>query len=103
MDTDTEEKHMVLPEDHPATSEDSEERDAALEDSADPGDDPEEPEENGGDDPEDPEDDGGDDPSYDSESTTTADASPPEPHYERQVHHLDNADGPFPSLIWRAM
>ena len=105
---------MVLPEDHPATIEDSGERDAAPEDSADPGaaeeepeddggDDPEESEDDGGDDLDELEDDGGDDPADDSESAATADSSPPEPHYERQVHHLDYAEGPFPSLLWRAM
>jgi hypothetical protein len=28
---------------------------------------------------------------------------PPEPHYEKQIHHLDFAEGPFPALLWRAM
>jgi hypothetical protein len=28
---------------------------------------------------------------------------PPEPHYEKQILHLDSAEGPFPALLWRAM
>jgi hypothetical protein len=28
---------------------------------------------------------------------------PLEPHYEKQIHHLDFAEGPFPTLLRRAM
>jgi hypothetical protein len=101
VDTDTEEEPMELPEDHPDATSDSSE-DAAGGDGADPG-------AAGGDDDEDGEDDpvapdGGDeDPDDDPEPAVAASPPPPKPHYEKQIHHLDFAEGPFPALLWRAM
>jgi hypothetical protein len=94
VDTDTEEEPMKLPEDHLDVAKDSNE-DTAGGDGADPG-------AVGGDDAEEGDDDlaapdGGDeDPDDDPEP-------PPEPHYEKQIHCLDFAEGPFPALLWRAM
>jgi hypothetical protein len=45
----------------------------------------------------------GDDPDDNLEPAVTASPPPPEPHYEKQIHHLDFAEGPFPALLWRAM
>jgi hypothetical protein len=91
VDTNTEEEPMEQPEDHPDAAGNSEE-DAAGGDDAEDGDDgPATPD--GGD--EDPDDDLG--------PADAADEPSPEPHYEKQIHHLDFAEGPFPALLWRAM
>jgi hypothetical protein len=101
VDTNTEEEPMELPEDHPNTASGSDE-DTAGGDGADPS-------AAGGDDAEDADDDpaapgGGDeDPDDDPEPAVAVDELPPEPHYEKQIHHLDFAEGPFPALLWRAM
>jgi hypothetical protein len=101
VDTDTEEEPMELPEDHPNATSDSNE-DAARGDGADPG-------AAGGDNDEDGDDDpaaldGGDeDPDDDPEPTDAADPPPPEPHYEKQIHRLDFAEGPFSAFLWRAI
>jgi hypothetical protein len=101
VDTDTEEEPMELLEIHPHVTSDSNE-DAAGGDGADPG-------AVGGDNDEDGDDDlatpdGGDeDPDDDLEPAGAASPPPPEPHYEKQIHHLDFAEGPFLALFWRAM
>jgi hypothetical protein len=101
VDIDTEEEPMELPEDHPEVSSGSNE-DPARGDGADPG-------AAGGDEDEDSDDnstapDGGDDdPDDDPELAVAASPPPPEPHYEKQIHRLDFAEGPFPSFLWRAM
>jgi hypothetical protein len=101
VDTDTEEEPMELPENHLDAAGDSDE-DVAGGDSADLG-------AAGGDNAEDGNDDlaapdGGDeDPDDDPELADAADKPPPEAHYEKQIHHLDFAEGPFPALLWRAM
>jgi hypothetical protein len=88
---------MELLEDHPDAAGDSSE-DAAGGDGANPG-------AAGGDNAEDGEDDlaapdGGDeDPGDDSEPVGKADQPPPEPHYEKQIHRLDFAEGPLPALL----
>jgi hypothetical protein len=101
VDTDTEEEPMELPEDHPDTTGNNNE-DTAGGDGADPcaagGDDAED----GDDDPAAP--DGSDeDPDDDPEPANVANKPPPEPHYNKQIHRLDFAEGPFPALLWRAM
>ena len=89
VDTDTEEKPMELPKDHPAAIEDSGEEDTVEGSSAVP-DTPE-----GEDAPEN----GSEDPDDDPEPAATADTPPPEPHYKKEVHRLDFAEGPFPVLL----
>jgi hypothetical protein len=105
VDTDTEEEPMELSEDHPDAADDSQENGAGG-DGADPGaaggddeeDEDEDPAEaDGGD--EDPDDDPDDDP----EPAVAASPPPSEPHYEKQIHRLDFAEGPFSALLWRAM
>jgi hypothetical protein len=101
VDIDSGEEPMELPEDHSDTTSDSNE-DAAGGDGADPsaagGDD----DKDGDDDPVAP--DGGDeDPDDDPELAEVASPPPPEPHYEKQIHRVDFAEGPFPALLWRAM
>jgi hypothetical protein len=97
VDTDTEEKPMELPEDHSDVAGNSNE-DAAGGDSADPG-------AAGGDNAEDGDEDlaapdGGDeDLDDDPEPAGAIDKPPPELHYEKQIHHLDFAKGPFPALL----
>jgi hypothetical protein len=101
VDTDTKEEPMELPEDHPDTTSDSNE-DATGGDGAYPGTAGRDDDEDGDDDPTAP--DGGDeDPDDDLEPTVAASPPPPEPHYEKQIHRLDFAEGPFPTLLWRAM
>jgi hypothetical protein len=101
VDTDTEEEPMELPEDHPDAVGDSNE-DAGGGDDADPS-------AAGGDNAEDGDDDpaaldGGDeDPDDDPELADAAHKLRLEPHYEKQIHRLDFAEGPFPALLWRAM
>jgi hypothetical protein len=101
VDTDTKEEPMELPKDHPDTAGDND-KDAAGGDGADPG-------ALGGDGAEDGDDDlaapdgGDDDPDDDPEPADAADKPPQEPHYEKQIHHLDFAEGPFPALLWRTM
>jgi hypothetical protein len=46
---------------------------------------------------------GDEDPDDDPEPADAADQPLPEPHYEKQIHRLDFAEGPFPPLLWRAM
>ncbi|KAG2657485.1 hypothetical protein PVAP13_1KG160931 [Panicum virgatum] len=103
VDTETEEEPMELPEDHPAAAEDSGEEDTAKGSSPDP--DAAEGEDAPGDSSDDPAapEDGGNDPNDDPETATVADTPPPEPYYEKEVHHLDFAEGPIPTLLWRAM
>jgi hypothetical protein len=97
VETDTEEEPMELPEDYPEVSTGSNEGPVGG-DGADPG-------AAGGDEDDDGDDDsgapdGGDD---DPELAVTASPPPLEPHYEKQILHLDSAEGPFPVLLWRAM
>jgi hypothetical protein len=92
VDTNTEEEAMELPEDHPDAAGDRHDGDAAGGDDA----------KDGVDDPVAP-DGGDDDPDDDLELAATADEPPLEPHYEKQIHDLDFAEGPFPTLLWRAM
>jgi hypothetical protein len=76
--------------------------DAAGEDGADSGAAGGDNAKDGDDDPTAP--DGGDkDPDDDPEPAVAVDPPPPEPHYEKQIHCLDFAEGPFPALLWRAM
>jgi hypothetical protein len=101
VDTNTEEEPMELPEDHPEVSSGSNE-DPAGGVGADAG-------AAGGDEDEDGDDDsaapdgGDDDPDDDLEPVVAASPPPPELHYEKQIHRLDFAEGPFPALLWRAM
>jgi hypothetical protein len=101
VDTDTEEEPMELPEDPPEVSSGSNEGPAGG-DGANPGATGGDEDEDGDDDSDAP--DGGDDDlDNDREPAVTASPPPPEPHYEKQIHHLDFAKGPFPALLWRAM
>jgi hypothetical protein len=101
VDTDTEEEPMELPEDHTEVTRGSN-GDPAGGDGANPGAAGRDEDEDGGDDSAAP--DGGDD-GLDDDLDSAAAASPPspEPHYEKQILHLDSAEGPFPTLLWRAM
>jgi hypothetical protein len=102
VDTSTEEEPMELPEDHPEVSSGSN-GDPAGGESADPGATSRDEDEDGDDDLGAP-DGGEDDPDDDLEPAVAASPPPPdEPHYEKQIHHLDFAEGPFPVLLWRAM
>jgi hypothetical protein len=97
VDTDNEEEPMELPKHHPNAAGDSNE-DVAGGDGADPGAAEGDNAEDGDDDPAAP--DGGDeDPDDDPEPADAADQAPPEPHYEKQIHRLDFAEGPFPALL----
>jgi hypothetical protein len=97
VDTDTKEEPMELPEDHPDVVGDSNE-DAAGGDSADPGAAGGENTKDGDDDPAAPN--GGDeDPEDALEPADTANQPPLEPHYEKQIHRLDFAEGPFLALL----
>jgi hypothetical protein len=101
VETDTEEEPMALPEDYPEASSGSNE-DPAGGEGADPGGAGGDEDEDGDDDP--AASDGGDeDLDNDPEPAVAASPPPPEPHYEKQIHHLDFAEGPFPALLWRAM
>jgi hypothetical protein len=101
VDTNIKEEPMELPEDHPDATGDSNE-DAAGGDGADPGAVGGDNAEDGEDDPTAP--DGGDeDPEDDPKPADAAYQPPPESHYEKQIHRLDFAEGPFPALLWRAM
>jgi hypothetical protein len=101
VDTDTEKEPMELPEDHPDATSDSNE-DAVGGDGADLGAVGGDDDEDGDDDPAAP--DGGDeDPDDVPEPAEAASPPPPEPHYEKQMHRLDFAEGLFPALLWRAM
>jgi hypothetical protein len=92
---------MELPEDHSDAAGDSNE-DATGGDGANPGAAEGDNAEDGDEDP--AASDGGDeDPDDDPEPANAADKPPPEPHYEKQIHRLDFAEGPFPALLWRAM
>ncbi|RLM55332.1 hypothetical protein C2845_PM10G11430 [Panicum miliaceum] len=102
VDIDTKEEPMELLEDHPDAVEDNGEEDGAGGDGADLGAAGGDDAEDGGDDPAAP-DGGDDDPDDDPEPAIAADVTPPEPHHEKQIHHLDFAEGPFPVLLWRAM
>jgi hypothetical protein len=101
VDTDTEEEPMELPEDHPEVSSGSNE-DPAGGDGADPSATGRDEGEDGDDDSAAP-DGGDDDPDDDPEPAVAASPPPPEPHYEKEIHCLDFAEGPFPTLLWRAM
>jgi hypothetical protein len=100
VDTDTKEEPMDLPEDHPEVSSGSNE-DPVGGDSADPGATSRDEDEDGDDDSDTP-DGGDDDPDDDPEPAVIASPPPPKPHYEKQIHRLDFAEGPFPTLNWRA-
>jgi hypothetical protein len=97
VDIDTEKEPMELPEDHPEASSGSNE-DPVGGEGADLG-------AIGGDKDEDGDDDlaapdgGDDDPDDDLEPAVAASPPPPEPHYEKQIHRLDFAEGPFPALL----
>jgi hypothetical protein len=101
VDTDTEEEPMELPGDHPEVSSGSNE-DPAGGDSADPSAASRDENEDGDDDSDAP-DGGDDDPNDDPEPAVAASPPPPEPHYAKQIHRLDFAEGPLPVLLWRAM
>jgi hypothetical protein len=101
VDTDTKEEPMALPKDHPEASSGSNEGPAGG-DSADPGAASGDKDEDGDVDSATP--DGGDnDPNDDPEPAVATSPPTPEPHYEKQIHRLDFAEGPFPALLWRAM
>jgi hypothetical protein len=101
VDTDTEEETMELPKDHPEASSGSNEGPAGG-DGADLGAAGGDKDEDGDDDSAAP--DGGDgELDDDPDPTVAASPPPPEPHYEKQLHRLDFAEGPFPALLWRAM
>jgi hypothetical protein len=102
VDTDTEEEPMELPEDHPDVEEDPEEENATGGNGADPDAAGEEDVEEDGDDSG-ALGGGGSDPGDDIEPAAPAPVPPSEPHYEKQIHHLDFAEGPIPTLLWRAM
>jgi hypothetical protein len=102
VDTDTEEEPMELPEDHPEVSSGSNEgpaggagadSDAAGRDEDDDDGDDDSGAPGGGD----------DDPDDDPEPAAATSPPPPEPHYEKQILHLDSAEGPIPALLWRVM
>jgi hypothetical protein len=101
VDTDTEEEPMELLEDHPKVSSGSNEGPAGG-DSADSGaadGDEDEDDDNDSGAP-----DGGDDNPDDDPKPAAATSPPPvEPHYEKQILHLDSAEGPFPAILWSAM
>jgi hypothetical protein len=101
VDTDTKEEPMELPEDHPEVSSGSNEGPAGG-DGGDSGAADGDEDENGDDDSGAPGDDD-DDPDDDPEPAAATNPPPPEPHYEKQILHLDSAEGPFPALLWRAM
>jgi hypothetical protein len=44
-----------------------------------------------------------DDPDDGPEPAVATTPPPPEPHYGKQILHLESAEGPFPALLWRAM
>jgi hypothetical protein len=90
VDTDTKE-------DHPGVSSGSNE-DPARGDGADP-DAAGEDEDDDGDDDSGAPDGGDDDPDDDPEPAVAASPPPPELHYEKQIHHLDFAEGPFAVLL----
>jgi hypothetical protein len=101
VDPDTEEEPMELPVDHPEVTSGSNGNPAGG-DGANPGAAGRDEDEDGDDDPTAP--DGGDDGSDDDPESAAAASPPPlEPHYEKQILHLDFAEGPFPALLWRAM
>jgi hypothetical protein len=97
VDTNTEEEPMELPEDHLGVSSGSNE-DPARGDGADPG-------AAGGDEDDDGDDDSGapdgsdDDLDDDPNPAVAASPRPPEPDYEKQIQHLDFAEGPLPALL----
>jgi hypothetical protein len=101
VDTDTEEEPMELPEDHPGVSSGNNEGPAGGDgaDSHAAGG----HEDDDGDNDSGAPDGGDDDPDDDPELAAAANPSPPEPHYEKQILHLESAEGPFPALLWRAM
>jgi hypothetical protein len=101
VDTDTEEEPMELPENHPEVSSGTNE-DPTGGDGADPGATSGDKDEDGDNDPA-AADGGDDDPNDDPEPAVAASPPPPEPHYEKQIHRLDIAEGPSPTLLWRAM
>ncbi|RLM99546.1 hypothetical protein C2845_PM06G31190 [Panicum miliaceum] len=84
------------------TTEDGDDEDAAGGDGADPGVVGGGNAEDGGDDLAAP-DGGDDDPDDDQEPAAAADVPPLEPHYVKELHYLDFAEGPFPALLWRSM
>jgi hypothetical protein len=96
VDTDTEEA-MGLPEDHHGVSSGSNE-DPARGDGADLGAAGGEEDDDGDDDSSAP-DGGDDDPDDDTEPAIVASPTPPEPHYEKKIRHLDFAEGPFSALL----
>jgi hypothetical protein len=97
VDTNTEEEPMKLPEDHPEVSSCSNE-DPTGGDSADPGAASRDEDEDGDDDLDAPNG-GDDDPDDDPEPAVAASPPPLEPHYEKQIHRLNFAEGPFPALL----
>jgi hypothetical protein len=101
VDTDTEEEPMELPKDHPEVSSGSNEGPTGG-DGGDSGAADGDKDEGGDDDSDAPGDDD-DDPDDDPEPTVATNPPPPEPRYEKQILHLDSAEGPFPALLWRAM
>jgi hypothetical protein len=46
---------------------------------------------------------GDDDQDDDPEPAAATSPLPPEPHYEKQILHLDSTEGPFLMLLWRVM
>jgi hypothetical protein len=97
VDTDTEEEPMELLEDHPKVSSGSNE-DPAGGDDADSGDADGDEDEDGDDDSGTPHG-GDDDPDDDPEPAAATSPPPPEPHYEKQILHLDSAEGPILAFL----
>jgi hypothetical protein len=97
VDTDTEEEPMELPEDHPDVSSDINEGPAGGDGADSVATDGDEDED--GDDDSGAPDGGDDDPNNDPEPAAATSPPPPEPHYEKQILHLDSAEGPFPALL----
>jgi hypothetical protein len=101
VDTDTEEEPMELPDDHPEVSSGSNEGPAGG-DGGDSGAADGDKDKGDAEDSDAPGDDN-DDPDDGPEPAVTTNPPPPEPRYEKQILHLESAEGPFRALLWRAM
>jgi hypothetical protein len=101
VDTDTEEEPMELPDDHPEVSSGSNEGPAGG-DGGDSGSAEGDKDKSDAEDSDAPGDDD-DDPDDGPEPAVATNPPPPEPRYEKQILHLESAEGPFPALLWRAM
>jgi hypothetical protein len=101
VDTDTKEEPMELPDDHPEVSSGSNEGPTGG-DGGDSGAADGDKDKGDADDSDAPGDDD-DDPDDDPEPAVATNPPSPEPRYEKQILHLESAEGPFPALLWRAM